>query len=140
MARILAIDYGAKRTGIAVTDPLQIIGSALTTVPTTELLTFIQQYLRQEEVEAFVVGEPLGLDGLPTDATGHVYQLVQKLKDLYPNLPVHLQDERYTSKDASRALYQSGVPKMKRRQKDLIDQVSAAIILQEFLEARRPKL
>ncbi|GAB4408714.1 MAG: Holliday junction resolvase RuvX [Microscillaceae bacterium] len=136
MARILAIDYGRKRTGLAVTDPLQIIATALDTVSTSELITFLQQYLRQETVEALVLGWPTKLDGQDTDTTSEVESLFHSLQKLFPDVPVHKHDERFTSKMALNALIEGGTSKKYRRQKANIDKVSAVIILQSFLESQ----
>jgi putative holliday junction resolvase len=136
MSRILGIDYGTKRTGIAVTDPLQIIASGLTTVATQELFDFIEKYLKEEEVEAFVVGEPLYPDGNPAQIAPHVKGFVNKLRKLYPDLPVHMQDERYTSEAAKQVILQSGANRKKRQDKALIDKVSAALILEDYLNSK----
>ena len=135
MARILAIDYGTKRTGIAVTDPLQIIASGLDTVPTEAVIDFLKKYFETEVVEKIIVGEPLHADGNPMEITKKVYDFVERLKKLFPQTPVHLQDERFTSKTASRLILESGAKKKKRQDKALIDKVSAAVILQEYMEA-----
>jgi putative Holliday junction resolvase len=137
MSRIMGIDYGTKRTGIAVTDPLQIIASALTTVPTGELLGFLENYLRNEEVEAIVVGEPLYPDGNPAQIAPHVKGFVNKLRRQHPGLLVVMQDERYTSELAKQIILQSGAKQKKRRDKALVDQVSAALILEDYLKSKR---
>ncbi len=137
MARIMGIDYGKKRTGIAVTDPLQIIASALETVSTPDLFSFLNQYLATEEVEIIVVGEPLNLDGSPTDATPLVYQFVKKLKTKFPSIPIELTDERYTSKRAKEFILKSGVNKKKRRDKSLVDKISAALILEDYMKTKQ---
>ena len=137
MARILGIDYGTKRVGIATTDPLQIIASSLETVPTQEIFTFLKQYLQQEEVEACVVGEPKQLDGQDSKMTPLVRQFVQDLNTNFPTLTVYMQDERYSSYEAKKVILQSGIPKKKRQDKSLVDKISAAIILQEYMEVRR---
>jgi putative Holliday junction resolvase len=136
MSRILGIDYGTKRTGIAVTDTLQIIASGLTTVATQELFDFIEKYLKEEEVEAFVVGEPLYPDGNPAQIAPHVKGFVNKLRKLYPDLPVHMQDERYTSEAAKQVILQSGANRKKRQDKALVDKVSAALILEDYLNSK----
>ena len=133
MARIMAFDYGKKRTGIAVTDPLQIIATGLTTVETEKLMDFLIDYLRKEDVERFVIGEPVGLDGQATDASEAVDEFIQSLKKQFPGIPVDKEDERFTSKMAVQTLVKSGIKKKKRRDKKLIDQVSATIILQSYL-------
>ncbi len=136
MARILAIDYGAKRTGIAVTDPLQIIATGLTTVATPELLDFLQNYLAIETVEKIVVGEPKHLDGTPTDIALRIEKLKAKLKELFPHIEVVSQDERFTSAEAKSIILTSGVKKKKRRDKALVDKISAVLILQDYLGHR----
>lgn len=133
MARIMAIDYGAKRTGLAVTDPLQIVVSGLDTVPTDRLLDFLKSYFQTETVETIVIGESLHRDGTPTDTARKVYELVEELKKLFPGKSVLLQDERYTSREASRILIQSGIKKKKRREKALVDKVSAVLILEDYM-------
>lgn len=136
MARILCIDYGRKRTGIAVTDPLQIIATALTTIDTKELIPFLKKYFSSEPVELILIGEPLNLDDSATHATPLVKAAIQKLKKEFPSIPVQTVDERYTSKMASRALVEMGMKKKDRRVKGNVDQVAAAIMLQEFLQLR----
>ncbi len=132
----MAIDYGTKRTGIAVTDPLQIIPGGLDTLPTAELFEFLERYLSEEEVETIVVGEPLYPDGKPAQIHHLVVGFVRKLKKLFPGIEVVMQDERYTSEDAKRIIRQSGAKKKKRREKALVDQVSATLILRDYLESR----
>lgn len=134
MARIIAIDYGGKRTGIAATDPLQIIASPVETIHSKDLVPYLKAYVAREEVEAFVVGMPLQSNGQPTDATPMAKGCVTILKKNFPEIPVHLQDERYTSVMAQQAVIAGGVKKKDRRQKGLLDKVSAAIILQSYLE------
>lgn len=133
----MGIDYGTKRTGIAVTDPLQIIASGLTTVPTHELFEFIAKYLKEEEVEAIVVGEPLHPDGNPAQIADQVKGFVNKLRKQYPDIQVHMQDERYTSNMAKQIILQSGANRKKRQDKSLVDKVSAAIILEDFLNNKQ---
>lgn len=134
---MLAIDYGTKRTGLAVTDPLQLIATALETVPTHQLLTYLNQYVTSEPVEAFVVGLPTRLDGTDTDNTPRVRGFVEKLKTAFPAIPVHWHDERFTSSMALQAMIAGGTKKKDRREKGNIDKVSAVIILQSFMESRR---
>lgn len=136
MARILSIDYGTKRCGIAVTDPLQIIVSGLDTVPSENLLSFIQEYCRNEEVEQFVIGEPLHMDGMPAQIHSHVIGFSRKLQKLFPEKAVILQDERFSSEDAKQIILQSGTKKKKRRNKALVDKISAVLILQDYLGHR----
>ncbi|WP_337043960.1 Holliday junction resolvase RuvX [Emticicia sp. 17c] len=133
MPRILAIDYGAKRTGLAVTDPLKIIASALETVPSETLIAYLQQYTKTEQVEAFVVGLPKSLDGSDTHATALVNKLVETLKVHFADIPVHLHDERFTSKMAVQAMIAGGMKKKDRQVKGNIDKISAVIILQSFM-------
>jgi putative holliday junction resolvase len=135
MARILSIDYGGKRTGIAVTDPLQIIASPLETVETAKLFDFLDTYFFTEEVERIIVGEPTKLDGSDGDMMPRIRQFIEKISKLYPHIPVDLQDERYTSQDAKKIILASGIKKMKRRDKSLVDKISASIILTEWMEA-----
>lgn len=137
MARILSIDYGTKRTGLAVTDPLQIIPTGLDTVPTSELETYLQQYLAREEVETIVVGEPLHPDGNPAQIHHMVVGLTRKLRKLFPGVEVVMQDERFTSEEAKAVIRQSGARRKKRRDKALIDKVSAVLILRDYLEQNR---
>ena len=134
MPRILAIDYGIKRSGIAVTDPLKIIASPLETVVTTDLISFLKKYFEKEKVEALVIGDPKNLRGEENDLTAIVYDFISVLKKEFPDIPVHLIDERFTSKMASRIIGQSGMGKMKRQQKELLDKVSASIILQTYID------
>jgi putative Holliday junction resolvase len=134
MARILCIDYGGKRTGLAVTDPLQIIATALATVDTKELIPFLKKYFLQEAVELILIGEPLNLDDTATHATPLVKAAITRLKKEFPLIPVQTIDERFTSKMASRAMVEMGMKKKDRRQKGNIDQIAATIMLQEYLQ------
>lgn len=136
MARILCIDYGLKRTGIAVTDPLQIIATGLTTVASPELIRFLRDYFAKEAVERVLVGEPRNLDDSDTHASGLVRNLVKKLKKEFPQIPVEMVDERYTSKMAVRAMIDMGMKKMQRRNKSLVDEIAATLMLQEWLSNR----
>lgn len=136
MARILSIDYGKKRTGLAVTDPLQIIATALDTVDSGELIGYLKKYMAAEPVELVLIGYPLNFDDTPTDATPLVEKFIGKFKNVFPNLPIEKVDERLTSKMASQAIAGMGLKKKAREDKGLIDRVSAAIILQEYLESR----
>lgn len=135
MARIIGIDYGTKRIGIATTDPLQIIASPLETVPTPQIFDYLTQYFFTEEIECIVVGEPKKLDDTEAEILPHVKRFVQKLNQLFPNIPVQMQDERYTSREAQRVIINSGIKKMKRRDKTLVDKISASIILEEYMKA-----
>ncbi|HEV2478019.1 MAG TPA: Holliday junction resolvase RuvX [Puia sp.] len=134
MARILAIDYGLKRTGIAVTDPLQIIASGLTTVESPKLIPFLKEYMRTEVVELVLIGEPKNWDDSDTHATPLVRQIVRRLEKEFPTVPLKLVDERFTSKLASRAMVEMGMKKKQRRNKALVDEIAATILLQEYLE------
>ena len=134
MARILAIDYGLKRTGLAVTDPLQIIANGLTTVESPKLISFLKEYFQKEDVEMMIVGEPKNWDDTDTHATPLVKKIVEKLKKEFPQIPITMVDERFTSKMASRAMIDMGMKKMQRRNKALIDEIAATIMLQEYLE------
>lgn len=136
MPRILAIDYGQRRTGLAVTDPLQIIATALQTVETPKVLDYIAAYCKKEPVESFVVGQPFRYDGSTSDVEKHILVFIEDLKKRVPDLPVYRIDESFTSKVAQRSLIESGVKKMKRRDKSLLDSISATLILQEFLQSK----
>jgi len=134
MPRILAIDYGLKRTGLAVTDPLQIIANGLTTVESPKLIPFLKEYFKQEEVEMIIIGEPKNWDDTDTHATPLVKKIVEKLKKEFPQIPLILVDERFTSKMASRAMIDMGMKKKQRQNKALVDEIAATILLQEYLE------
>lgn len=133
MGRIMGIDYGTKRTGLAVTDPLQIIVSGLETVHTKDLLEYIKTYCTAEEVEKFVIGEPLHPDGNPTSLMTHIVGFTRKLKKLFPDKAVVLHDEQFTSENAKQIILHSGAKKKKRQDKGLVDKVSAILILQDYL-------
>jgi len=135
MARILAIDYGKKRTGLAVTDPLKIIANGLTTVNTQELFDYLKAYVAKEEVEKIIIGLPYQLDGSPTDATPSVLHCIRRLKNSFPNIPVVPVDEQFSSKLASRAMVEMGMKKKDRQKKELIDEIAATILLQEYMQA-----
>ena len=134
MGRILAIDYGTKRTGIAVSDPLRIIAGGLETVETKQLEKWLAQYMTREEVSTIVVGKPMQPNGAPSETWRFVEPLVRRLKAAYPEKEVTLYDERFTSVLANRAIRESGIGKMARRDKALVDKVSATIILQDYME------
>ena len=136
MARIICIDYGGKRCGLAVTDPLQIIATALTTVDTKELFTFLADYFSKEAVELILIGEPLNLDNSPTDATPLVQKAIIDLGKKFPTIPIQTIDERYSSKNAVRAMVEMGMKKNDRRDKKTIDRVAATMLLQEYLTNR----
>jgi putative Holliday junction resolvase len=133
MPRILSIDYGGKRTGIAVTDPLQIIATGLTAVDTKDLFPFLKDYFQKEAVEKVIVGLPYSLDGSDTHATPLVKAFVIKFRKDFPAIPIETVDEQFTSRLAVKALIDSGVKKKDRRNKKLVDEMSATIILQEYL-------
>jgi len=133
MARIMAMDYGSKRTGIATTDPLQLIATPLDTITTEKLFPFFEQYLKEEEVECLVIGQPTHKDGTETNLEQHIRGFIRKFTKKYPSIRIERQDERYTSKMAEEVIRQTVKKKKDRRDKGLIDQVSACIILQEFM-------
>ena len=133
MARILALDYGGKRTGIATTDPLQLIATPLKTVSTKELLSFLQNYVKTEEVEAIVIGQPTRYDGSFSPIEERIVTFIADFEKAIPDVPVHRINEMFTSKEAMQALIKSGVKKKQRRDKKLLDSTSATLILQEFL-------
>ena len=137
MARIIGIDYGTKRIGLAVTDPLQIIANGLDTVPHNQIFDFLDRYIKTEEVEAIVIGEPMHLDGNPSQIAPLVNKFVDELSKRYPDLKLYRQDERFTSESAKDIILASGAKKKKRRDKGLIDKVSAIFIFQTFMESRR---
>ncbi len=133
MSRILAIDYGSKRTGIAITDELRIIASGLTTVATSELFDFLKKYFASEKVTLVLVGEPKQKDGTHSSIEEEIQKFLKKFATLYPNLEVKRVDERYTSKMAFQTMIDSGLKKKQRQNKALVDEISATIILQEYL-------
>lgn len=133
MARILAIDYGKKRTGIAITDELQIIASGLTTVATSELMDFLKKYIKDEAVELFVLGEPKQMNNEISESEALILPFIETLKKEIPEIPVKRVDERFTSKMAFQTMIDSGLGKKKRQDKGLVDEISATIILQSYL-------
>tara|TARA_R110002020_G_scaffold37072_8_gene111890 strand:+ start:14015 stop:14458 length:444 start_codon:yes stop_codon:yes gene_type:complete len=133
VARIVALDFGKKRTGIAVTDELQIIASGLRTVETKELLTFLKGYVASEKVEKFVVGEPKQMNNAPSESEALIKPFLIRLSEMFPNIPIVRQDERFTSKMAFQSMIDGGLKKSKRRDRALVDEISATIILQAFL-------
>ena len=137
MGRILAIDYGRKRTGLAVTDILKIIATGLTTVPTHTLLPFLKSYAEKEPVDLFLVGHPVTLLNQPSDNLPFVEQFVKTLKKQFPGIPVEMVDERFTSSIAQQAMIDGGVKKKDRQNKALVDEISAVIILQSYMESLR---
>lgn len=134
--RLMAFDYGTKRIGIAVSDPMQIIATALTTVHPDEVWSFLKTYLSTEQVSTFVVGKPLQMDGTDSESASHILGFVRKLKREFPTVPVVEIDERFTSKMASSVIAQSGMKKNKKQNKGLIDTISATIILQTYMDTK----
>lgn len=139
MARILCIDYGGKRTGIAVTDPLQIIATGLTTVDSKDLITFLKKYFLQEEVELIVIGEPKNLDDSDTHATPLVKEAIKKLEKEFPQIPIKTVDERFTSKMAKQAMIDMGMKKKDRQNKKTVDEIAATMMLQEYMQNPNPR-
>ena len=137
MARILAIDYGKKRTGLAVSDELQLIAGGLTTVATATLVDYILDYVRREPVERIIVGLPKQMNNTPSENMCRIGPFVNRLRKLLPHIPVEYHDERFTSVLAHQAILASGIGKMARRNKELVDEISATIILQSYMESRR---
>ncbi len=136
MGRVLAIDYGRKRTGIAVTDELQMIATALTTVPSHQAVEFLKDYVNRESVVCFVVGEPRQMNNKPSESVVYIDPFVKQLKKHFPDIPVERMDERFTSKMATQAILQAGLKKKDRQNKALVDSVSAVILLQSWLEMK----
>ena len=134
MPRILCIDYGKKRTGIAVTDPLQIIATGLTTVDSWDLISFLKKYFQQEEVELIVIGDPKNFDNSDTHATPLVKEIIKKIEKEFPLMPITTIDERLTSKMAKQAMLDMGMKKKDRRNKKNVDEIAATIMLQEYME------
>ncbi len=137
MGRILAIDYGRKRTGLAVTDPLRIIATSLDTVPTVELLNYLKAYLSREQVDEFVIGMPKTLKNEDSEMAPLVRKVMEELKTAFPGKPIHEADERFTSSIAKRAMIEGGMKKKARQVKGNVDKISAVLILQHFLEHKR---
>ena len=133
MPRIISIDYGAKRTGLAVTDPLQIIATGLTTVESKQLIPFLKDYFAKEEVVLIIIGEPKNWDDTDTHATPLVEKIIKQLEKNFPKIPIKRVDERYTSKMAKDAMLEMGLKKMQRRNKKLVDEIAATIMLQEYM-------
>jgi putative Holliday junction resolvase len=134
MPRIIAIDYGLKRTGLAVTDPLKIIATGLTTVESKQLIPFLKDYFSREQVELIVIGEPKNLDDSDTHATPFVEKIIKELQKNFPAIPIQKVDERFTSKMASQAMIEMGLKKKQRQNKALVDEIAATIMLQEYLK------
>jgi len=135
MPRILSIDYGSKRTGLAVTDPLKIIASGLTGLHTKDLEAFLKDYFRKEEVELVLIGHPTNWDDTDTHATPLVQAFINRFKKVFPNIPIQKVDERYTSKMAVQSMVDSGMKKKQRQNKNLVDEIAATIMLQEYLNS-----
>lgn len=139
MGRIMAIDYGRKRCGIAVTDPLGMIASPLTTVPTHEIHVFLKKYIAEENVDCLVIGEPKQMDYTASEAEKYIAPFIKQVRKVFPDMKIERVDERFTSQLASMAILDSGVNKKSRQDKSLVDKVSAAIILQTYLDMRTEK-
>ncbi len=137
MGRILAIDYGRRRTGIAVTDTLQIVANGLTTVPTHELITFLKQYVQKESVDKIVVGQPKQMNNQPSESMRYIEPFLRQLAKQLPQIPVEMYDERFTSVLAHRAMLDGGMKKSARRDKAIVDEISATIILNDYLESKK---
>ena len=140
MSRILAIDYGRKRTGIAVTDPMQIIANGLTTVPTHTLMDFLINYVQKEQVERIIIGHPKQMNNEDSENMKNIVPFMNQLKKKMPQMPVELVDERFTSVLAHQAMLTGGLKKKDRQNKALVDEISATIILQSYMESRKFKL
>ena len=140
MARILSIDYGQKRTGLAVTDPLQIIAGGLATVSTSGLFDWLKAYLAKEPVERIIIGEPKQPNGQPSENLARVQQFVNRWKKVFPEVPIEYYDERFTSVLAHQAMIDGGLKKKARRDKALVDEISATIILQDYLESKKVRM
>jgi len=136
MARILGIDYGRKRTGVAVTDPLQIVAGAIGTLPTHTLLQFIKDYVAREEVELIVIGQPTQLNGEPSESMRYITPFVNSLRKQLPDMPIVMYDERFTSTIAHQAMIDGGMKKSERREKGRVDSIAATIILNDYLTSR----
>lgn len=136
MGRILALDFGEKRTGVAVTDPLKIIASGLTTVATKSLIDFLKNYLNSEEVDLFLIGEPKQMNNSPSESEVYIQPFLKQLTKTFPQIPIERVDERFTSKIAFQTMIDTGISRKKRQNKSLIDQISATIILQSYLDRK----
>lgn len=137
MGRLLAIDFGRKRCGIAVTDPLRIVATGLATIPTSTLIEFVGSYAAREGVDRIIVGEPRDMHGDPSESTRYLKPAIARLRKALPAIPVEYYDERFTSVLAHRAMIDAGVPKMKRRDKALVDETAATIILNDYLQSKQ---
>lgn len=140
MGRILAIDYGQKRVGIAVTDLLQLIANPLTTVQSTGVIDFLTNYLKTEQVECIVIGDPKRLNNKPSESAVFVDAFVKQLRKQFPEMKIEMTDERFTSKIASQAILAAGLKRKDRQNKELVDAVSAALILQSFMETKKGRI
>lgn len=136
MPRILSIDYGMKRTGIAVTDEMQIIASGLTTVPSETLIVFLKDYFSKEKVEKVIIGEPKQMDGTPSESAVIIEKFIKTFQDNFPEMPLDRMDERFTSKMAFQTMIDSGLKKKQRQNKALIDEIAATIMLQDYMNRR----
>jgi putative holliday junction resolvase len=136
MGRIIGIDYGLKRIGLAVTDPLRMFASPLTTVSPSQFEDFINNYLKSNEVDAFVIGYPVQMNNMPSETVRHINPFIKRLRKVYPGISVYLADERFTSQIALQSMINGGVKKKDRQDKSMIDKISASIILQSFLDKK----
>lgn len=139
MGRIIGIDYGTKRIGLALTDPMQIFASPLVTIKPEDFNNFIEGYLKTEEVDAFVIGYPVQMNNQPSESVRYINPFIKKLKKAFPDKQLHLVDERFTSQMAFRTMIDGGVKKKDRKDKSMVDKISASIILQSFLDNRSNK-
>ncbi len=137
MGRILAIDYGLKRVGLAVTDYMQVIATRLTTVPTVDIFPYLKDYMSREQVDAIVVGDPKQMDNTPSESAKSVHLFVDELGEQFPDMDIYMVDERFTSKIASQTIAQSGKRKKARQEKGLVDTVAAVLILQDFMKMNK---
>jgi putative Holliday junction resolvase len=137
MARILSIDYGLKRTGIAVTDDFQIIASGLTTIPSTDIIAFLKTYFSKENVETVLIGEPKQMNGLPSESSEMIEKFISQFHTEFPNMKMERVDERFTSKMAFQTIIDSGLKKKQRQNKGLIDEIAATILLQDYLNYKK---
>lgn len=137
MARILSLDYGLKRTGIAVTDDFQIIASGLTTIPSTDIIPFLKTYFLKENVETVLIGEPKQMNGLPSESTEIIEKFISQFHTEFPNMKMERVDERFTSKMAFQTMIDSGLKKKQRQNKGLIDEIAATILLQDYLNYKK---
>lgn len=137
MGRILGIDYGRKRCGIAVTDPLKIIANGLTTVPSHTLIDFLQDYTKKENVEKIIVGLPKQLNGTPSESMNYITPFLNRLRKVLPDIPVEMYDERFTSTIAHKAMLDGGMKKKDRQNKEIVDTIAASIILNDYLQSNK---